>query len=65
MVSTLVPNHTVQKHIVPRCSNKSPGAKCAEIQYSPYMSLTRCCTVLLAKEILHTRKRSKVTLAMC
>ena len=28
----LFPNYTVQKHIVPKCSNKSPVVKCAEIR---------------------------------
>ena len=32
MASTLFPNYTVQRHIEPKCSNKSPAAKCAEIR---------------------------------
>ena len=33
MASTLFPNHTVQRHIEPKCSNKSCAAKCAKIWY--------------------------------
>ena len=32
MASTPFPNHTVQRHIVPTRSNKSPAAKCLETQ---------------------------------
>ena len=27
MASTLFPNHTVQRHILPKCSNDGPAAK--------------------------------------
>ena len=42
----LFPNHTVQRHIEPNCSNKCPAAKCVEIGYSTHYDILYVSRIL-------------------